>query len=115
MKSCVIIITYNGMQWINECLQSILDSSISATIIVVDNCSSDSTADHIKTNFSTVILLEQKENLGFGKANNIGIKEATGKYVCLINSDVVVPEEKCEILKNYMRRKKIEKYSIAET
>lgn len=93
MKSCVIIIAYNGMQWMNECLQSILDSSINATIIVVDNCSSDSTVDHIKTNFSTVILLEQNENLGFGRANNIAISyalKAGMDYVFLLNQDAFV-------------------------
>ena len=93
MKSCVIIIAYNGMRWINECLQSILNSSISATIIVVDNCSSDSTVDHIKTNFSTVILLEQSENLGFGRANNIAMAyalQAGMDYVFLLNQDAFV-------------------------
>ncbi|MEZ7503851.1 glycosyltransferase family 2 protein [Flavobacterium sp. Arc2] len=101
MKSCVIIITYNGMQWINECLQSILDSSISTTIIVVDNCSNDSTVDHIKTNFSNVILLEQNENLGFGRANNIAMAyalKAGMDYVFLLNQDAFVNKNTIEKL-----------------
>jgi GT2 family glycosyltransferase len=71
-----IIVTYNGMKWIEECLNSILNSSIPVFIIVVDNYSTDGTIKFIKENFSKIILLQQNENLGFGKANNIGISYA---------------------------------------
>lgn len=95
MKSCVIIITYNGMQWIDECLKSVLRSAIPLTLIVVDNASSDGTVPHIKTNFPSVLLLEQKKNLGFGRANNIAMSyalQAEMDYVFLLNQDTSVCE-----------------------
>ncbi|NRS89394.1 GT2 family glycosyltransferase [Flavobacterium sp. 7E] len=96
MKVCVVVVSYNGMKWIEECLSSILNSSIETTIIVVDNCSKDGTVDYIKTNFKTVKLLEQKENLGFGKGNNIGISYALKvktDYVFLLNQDAFIDKD----------------------
>lgn len=93
MKTVVVIVTYNGMKWIDNCLNSILNSSIPVSIIVVDNCSSDGTIEFIKTNFHDVFLLEQNDNIGFGKANNIGISLAMkngADYVFLLNQDAWV-------------------------
>ena len=92
-KIDIIIVTFNGMQWIERCLNSILNSSIFVTVIVVDNYSKDGTCEYIKTNFPEVILLKQNENLGFGKANNIGISLAMkneADYVFLLNQDAWV-------------------------
>ena len=81
------------MKWIEECLTSVLNSSIPIEIIVIDNCSSDNTTAYIKTNFKSVILYEQNENLGFGKANNIGMSHAlkhNADFVFLLNQDAFV-------------------------
>lgn len=101
MKSCVIIITYNGMQWIDECLKSVLKTVIPLTLIVVDNASNDGTVSHIKTNFPSVLLIEQNNNLGFGRANNIAMSyalQAEMDYVFLLNQDTSVRENSLENL-----------------
>lgn len=102
-KIDIIIVTYNGMQWIERCLRSVLNSSVFGSVIVVDNYSEDGTVDYIKANFPEVILLEQNENLGFGKANNIGIKrayESGAYYFFLLNQDVYVERGTIEELIN---------------
>ena len=87
-----VIVTYNGMQWLEDCINSVVKET---TVVVVDNQSSDGTLEFIKNNFSDVILLEQNNNLGFGKANNIGISHALSKkaeYVLLLNQDAKMEE-----------------------
>ncbi|CAD5344980.1 hypothetical protein FLA105535_04994 [Flavobacterium bizetiae] len=93
MKTSVIIVTYNGMKWIGDCLSSVLNSSISISVIVVDNFSTDGTVEFIKSNFPQIILITQEENLGFGRANNIGISLALKEscdYIFLLNQDAFV-------------------------
>lgn len=85
-KVYIIIVTYNGMQWLSKCLKSTKDFPV----IIVDNCSNDGTLDFIKSNFPEILLLKQKINLGFGAANNIGISYALNlgaEYVFLLNQD----------------------------
>lgn len=92
-KVFVIVVSYNGMKWINECLTSIFESSIVIEVVVIDNNSKDETVTFIKNNFPTVIIFEQKDNLGFGKANNIGIAHAlkqNADFVFLLNQDAFV-------------------------
>ncbi|MGQ7945249.1 glycosyltransferase family 2 protein [Flavobacterium sp. WC2509] len=101
MRTSVIIVTYNGMKWIKDCLNSVLNSSIPISIIVVDNCSTDGTAEFIKSNFPQVSLIDQKENLGFGRANNIGISLAlkeSSDYVFLLNQDAFIEKDTIEKL-----------------
>lgn len=89
---CIIIVTYNGMQWIDECLSS----CGSNRVIVVDNNSSDSTISFIKSNYPLVEVLEQSENLGFGKANNIGLDyalEQGGEFFLLLNQDAYLRKD----------------------
>ncbi|HBH47983.1 MAG TPA: glycosyltransferase family 2 protein [Bacteroidales bacterium] len=85
------------MQWIERCLES----CFSHEVIVVDNASSDGTCSFIKERFPNVILLEQMENLGFGQANNIGIKYALKKgadFVFLLNQDAYLNDGALEEL-----------------
>lgn len=86
METCIIIVTYNAMPWIDKCLKN----TKNFPVVVVDNASSDDTIAYIQVKHSNVILLPQKENLGFGKANNIGISYALNhgaEYVFLLNQD----------------------------
>ena len=83
-----IIVTFNGEQWIRNCLLSIRESSISSHIIVVDNSSTDETINIIILEFPEVTLIQNEINLGFGKANNIGIQFALKKsatFLLLLN------------------------------
>jgi GT2 family glycosyltransferase len=90
----VIIVTWNAKQIVRECLGSLNtyagDSGVE--IIVVDNGSSDGTPDMINEQFAHVTLVRNPENAGFARATNIGIRLATKEYICLLNSDVIVPE-----------------------
>ena len=88
----VIIFTWNSQQEISNCLVSVRASTrnIKTEIIVVDNNSTDLTVRTIRSAFSTVHILQQKNNLGFGQGNNIGLLKAKGRYILLLNPDTVV-------------------------
>lgn len=94
MKVSVVIVTYNSLKWIEQCIDSIIKSTIPCTIIVVDNNSSDETVLYLRNNFEKeVLLVESNENLGFGKGNNLGIKKAieiNSDYVFLLNQDTII-------------------------
>lgn len=90
MKIFSIVVTYNGMQWYDRCFGSLRKSVMPVQTIVIDNASSDGTVEYIKQNYPKIILIESKENLGFAKANNIGLKyvlEHDADYVFLLNQD----------------------------
>ena len=101
----IIIVTWNGKRYAIECLESLreLGSELAVEVIVVDNGSTDGTPDAIRAQFPNVTLIENHSNLGFAKANNIGIASSSGRYLCLINSDVVVPEGCLERMVEYMK------------
>ncbi|WP_140487625.1 glycosyltransferase [Flavobacterium sp. GSA192] len=89
----VVIVTFNGMQWIQKCIDSIISSSIDVEIIIVDNNSADGTRAFLKNNFSNITTIFLNENVGFGQANNIGIKKALEydfQYLFLVNQDVYI-------------------------
>ena len=101
LKIYTIIVSYNGIRWIDKCLKKLKKSNVKTIIIVVDNNSSDETTNYIKENYSEVILLEQADNKGFGLANNIGISYALKKnadYFFLLNQDAYVEENTIEEL-----------------
>ncbi|MNK18134.1 N-acetylglucosaminyl-diphospho-decaprenol L-rhamnosyltransferase [compost metagenome] len=105
MKIFVIVIIYNGMRndWIQKCFSSIIASNTSVEIIAVDNNSSDESVQFIKNNFPKTILVESNVNLGFGGANNLGLKYALkqgGEYFLLLNQDARVQKNTIENLVN---------------
>ncbi|MCL6493981.1 MAG: glycosyltransferase [Ignavibacterium sp.] len=91
----IIIVNYNVKEFLKNLLHSIQKASqhLSIEIIVVDNASDDGSVEMIREKFPDVILIANEKNLGFGKANNIGLKKAQGKYVLLINPDTLVAED----------------------
>ena len=100
-KLYVIIVTYNGMKWIDRCLKSVLDSSINLSIVVVDNNSTDQTVDFITNHYQQVEVVASVKNHGFGQANNIGIEIAYRKgadFFFLLNQDAYVQERTIEDL-----------------
>jgi len=101
MKIFVVIVTYNPKKWIDTCFSSLRKSSLPLNIIVVDNDSTDNSPVLIKGNYPEVNLIQSTENLGFGKANNIGIKKALNEdadYILLLNQDAWVEEGTIEKL-----------------
>jgi GT2 family glycosyltransferase len=88
----IIIVTYNSEREISECLDSVLPQCGAETeIIVVDNGSSDRTMQMLQRYRKSVEIVKSPSNLGFAKGNNIGFRQARGKYVLLLNPDTVVP------------------------
>lgn len=101
MKIYCIIATYNAEAWIRKCLKSILSSTIETQILVVDNLSTDRTADLIESEFPSVQLIRNQTNSGFGKANNIGLQKAYDlqcEYFFLLNQDAWVEPDTIEKL-----------------
>jgi len=100
----VIIVSWNAKRYVLECLTSLHRNTgtIPLEIIVVDNNSSDGTPDEIRTQFPDAILIQNATNLGFAKANNIGLAIARGRYLCLINSDVVILDDCIEKMVSFM-------------
>src|SRR3989344_4336914 len=88
----IIIVSYNTKDFIGECIDSIKKNTknLNYEIIVVDNASSDNSLEMLKTKFPDVILVESKENIGFSKANNLGVEKSKGKYVLFLNPDTVI-------------------------
>lgn len=108
MKLSVIILNYNVRYFLELCLKSVQDATknLDAEIIVVDNKSEDESCQMVKDLFPDVILIENDDNYGFSKGNNIGVKKAKGEYVCILNPDTVVPEDIFENLLAFSEDKK---------
>ena len=105
-KILVIIVTYNGMEWMERCLDSITRSTLPADIFIVDNGSTDGTQDYIRSCGKEIIFRQSGENLGFGRANNLGLQYAADNgydYVYLLNQDAWVEEATFETLINVHR------------
>jgi len=100
----VIIVNWNTKDHLIKCLGSLVEEQgrYSQEVIVVDNASSDGSSDAVANQFPQVKLIRNNENLGFARANNIGIRVSTGQYVCLINSDVIVQNGCIEKLVEFM-------------
>ena len=94
MTLSIIIVNYNVKYFIEQAIRTSLKASehIDAEIIVVDNASIDGSQSMIKNFFPEVQLIDLKNNLGFSKANNLGIAAAKGEFILLLNPDTVVGE-----------------------
>lgn len=105
----IIIVSYNTRQLLKECLESLfktIPNTFSFEVIVVDNASSDDSEAMVEKEFPQVILHKNEANLGFSKANNIGVGHANGEYVLFLNSDTVVYEETVEKMVMFMKANK---------
>ncbi len=90
MKILAIIITYNSEKWIDKNISSIFQQGFVGDVLIIDNGSKDKTLEIVKVNFPHVRIIKSKENLGFAKANNIGlqiVKEEKYDYAFLVNHD----------------------------
>lgn len=101
----VVIVTYNGAPWIRGALASLRSSKTPCTPVVVDNASTDDTADIVAADFPEAILLRQAVNQGFGIGNNVGISLALAHhaaYIFLLNQDAFVTPETFDKLVGFM-------------
>lgn len=95
MQLSVIILNYNVRYFLEQCVLSVQKAldGIDGEIIVIDNNSSDDSCAMMKQGFPNIKLIENKENVGFPKGNNIGVAQAKGDYICILNPDTVVAED----------------------
>lgn len=101
----IITINYNQIDVTKDLLQSLRKISYrEIEIIVVDNASPSGNPDEIKEAFPEIQLIKSKKNLGFAGGNNLGIRQAKGKYLFFINNDTIVPEKIIEPLVERMEK-----------
>jgi len=104
IQGTVIIVTYNASSVIERCLSSLMtdENCEKYKVVVVDNCSSDDTVDIITTRFQWVSLILSKDNGGFGAGRNIGLREAEGDWILILNPDVEIKPDSIKRLANYI-------------
>lgn len=92
MKLSVVIVNYNVKYFLEQCLDSLYKAlrGRDFEVFVVDNASSDGSIEFLRSRYPDVIYIENKDNVGFAKANNIAIERCCGEYVLLLNPDTLV-------------------------
>lgn len=100
----IVIVNYNVKAFLEQCLMAIERArhSFKIEIFVVDNSSVDGSQAMVKKRFPYVHLIENKENLGFSKANNQALRLAKGKYVLILNPDTLIQEDTLIVLKDFI-------------
>ncbi|MGE5479127.1 MAG: glycosyltransferase [Chloroflexota bacterium] len=100
----IVIVNYNVKDFLQQCLKSIRTASQGLTVetIVVDNNSQDGSVEALQPLFNEVKFIALQDNLGFSKANNIGINVSTGKYILILNPDTILEEKTLKSMKSYM-------------
>ena len=96
MKLSIIIVNYNVKHFLEQCLYSALkaaENMDAVEVFVVDNNSSDNSMNYLKPKFPSVTFIENNDNLGFSKANNVALRHCTGEYVLFLNPDTIVTED----------------------
>lgn len=107
MDISVVIVNYNVQYFLEQCILSVQSASekLKVEIIVVDNNSKDASCKLISEKYTEVILIKNKENVGFSKANNQAVKIAKGEYVLILNPDTVVAEDTLTQIFEYAKSK----------
>lgn len=100
----VIIVNWNTKKLLLDCVDSLYKTTHQSKIeiIVIDNASTDNSVSALRSSFPQVHVVANPSNLGFAKANNIGIMKAKGRFICLINSDVKVLDGALDQMSRYM-------------
>ena len=106
MKLSIVILCWNDVKVIGDCLQSIYAGThvIDFEVIVSDNGSTDGTIEFIRTKFPQVRLIENGLNLRFAKGNNVGIRASQGKYVLILNPDTIVHDGTLDKMVEYAEK-----------
>ena len=101
MDVSIILVSYNTILLTASAIDSIIEKTqgITYEIILVDNNSVDGTVEYLDGKFNeNLIIVKSTKNLGFGKANNLGIEIANGKYVFLLNTDTILINNAIKVL-----------------
>jgi GT2 family glycosyltransferase len=100
----VIIVSWNVQQLLKHCLLSLYDSigNLALKVFVVDNASSDSSVEMVRAGFKDVELIANRENVGFGKANNQALQRCRGRYILFLNPDTLVPDGSIEEMVRFL-------------
>lgn len=103
MDVSIIIVNYNTCKMTAECIDSVIEKTtdLSYEIILVDNASTDGSKDFF-TNDNRITYLYNDENLGFGRANNCGVKIAKGRNILFLNSDTLLINNAVKIMSDYL-------------
>ncbi len=100
----IVIVNWNGKRWLKKCLGSLQNQTYKkAEIVVVDNASSDGSIEYLNKYYPKVKIVKNKENLGYPRAVNIGIKASFGEYLLLINNDTWVMQDFVENLLDFYK------------
>ena len=105
MNLSIIIVNYNVKEFLQNLIHSIYKAAqkISYEIIIVDNASDDGSVEFIKEKFPDIKLIANQKNLGFSKANNIGLAQSKGEYILLLNPDTLVGEDTFEKMISFFK------------
>lgn len=99
MLVSIIIVNHNGKRWLKDCFGTIYCQTYKLfEVIFVDNASSDDSVDFVSKYYPKVIIIKNKYNLGFGRANNLGIKQARGEIIFFLNNDTLLKRDTLEKL-----------------
>ncbi len=104
MDISIIVVNWNTVDMLRDCLTSVVQNldDLDAEVIVIDNASSDGSQEMVGREFQNVVLIKNKENVGFAAANNQGFRIAKGEYVLLLNSDTIVHGDVLKQSVNYL-------------
>jgi GT2 family glycosyltransferase len=104
MDVSIIIVNYNTKDLLLNCIQSVIEKThdIQYEIIVVDNASGDGSVEMVRNTFPKIKLIDEKKNWGFGRANNLAVHVAKGRYLFLLNSDTLLRNNAIKILADFL-------------
>ncbi|MFI5264125.1 MAG: glycosyltransferase family 2 protein, partial [Candidatus Kapaibacterium sp.] len=107
MDISIIIVNYNVREFLRGALESVRRSlafgNLSGEVFVVDNASRDESAEMVRKEFPEVRLLSLHENIGFGRANNLAMREAHGEYILILNPDTILGEDTLRVMIDFMK------------
>jgi hypothetical protein len=94
----IIIVTFNSIEYIANCIESILKQNLAKEIIIVDNCSVDGTVDFVLQHYPQVKAIKSPFNGGYGMGNNLGVSHASSENIIIINPDTIMEDNSIESL-----------------
>lgn len=106
MDLSIIILNYKTSGLVQNCLRAVYDLNLpyQYEIIVVDNNSQDGSAEFLKERFFNIKLIESPRNLGFAGGNNLGIKKAQGRYILILNPDILILSDALKVMYEFMEK-----------